>query len=106
MIIVSGCGSENKWVISGNISHDLNTLLDSGVSTFNIMNGVEQSQRQIELNEKFKNGISKHPEWLQTYMGELNLKSGELLPYHENFGMTESEYDELLTYINLSLIHI
>ncbi len=99
-MIAFGCNSESKWKVTGNISKDLNNLLDSGVSKFNIMNGVRQSERQEELNNKFKSGIQENYVWFQNYLKELNLNPGEPTPYHENFGMTESEYNELQNYLN------
>ena len=99
-LIISGCNSESKWEVTGDVRNDLDKLLLSGLSKFNIMNGVRQSQRQTELNDKFKSGIQNNYEWFQNYLKDLNLAEGEPTPYHQNFEMTEAEYSELQQYLN------
>jgi hypothetical protein len=41
---------------------------------------------------KMKAALAKKSAWLQKYLKEKNPKPGEILPYHENFGVTEAEY--------------
>ena len=94
------CDTEDSWEVTGNIENDLNRLFSTELAKFNIMNGVKQSDRQVELNNKFQSGLKKNYEWFQGYLKELNLEDGEPTPYHENFEMTETEYNELQSYLN------
>ena len=104
-LAITGCSTENSWEVTGDIKGDLNKLLSSELAKFNIMNGVKQTDRQIELNNKFKSGIQKNYEWFQTYLKELNLEEGQPTPYHENFELTESEYHDLQSYLsNIKLV--
>ena len=49
------------------------------------------------LADKFAAAIAEQPDWLPNYVAKVepHLKPGTLLPYHENFGLTEAEYIEL-----------
>lgn len=51
--------------------------------------------RYVELTRQFQVALDEQAEWLQGYLQE-NSTPGEPLPWHENFGLTEEEYAELL----------
>lgn len=46
------------------------------------------------LAERVRSNMSKHSEWLQSYVREL--QPGQEAPYHQNFGVSEEEYQALL----------
>lgn len=54
---------------------------------------VGGSDRVEAISKKMGVGIAKNREWFEAYLKKLNLKPGELLPYHENLGITREEYD-------------
>jgi hypothetical protein len=60
--------------------------------------GVEPG-KAMELNKisaKMRAKMMENQEWFASYSSE-NMKDGEALPYHENFGITEEEYNKILT---------
>ena len=56
-------------------------------------------QLPLEINdlaEKMAASISSHANWIQGYIkSQSHVPQGVALPYHENFGITEQEYDLL-----------
>jgi hypothetical protein len=48
------------------------------------------------LGSKFQQALAADPAWFQSYLKELALEPGELLPYHEKMGVTEEEYATLM----------
>lgn len=72
-------------------------LLPEGKVIFDVMDKVYQSERQKELTEKFQMAIQKNFDWFTKYSADL--KPGELLPYHTNLELTESEYKELTNFL-------
>ncbi|NNF17871.1 MAG: hypothetical protein HKN70_14095 [Gammaproteobacteria bacterium] len=46
------------------------------------------------LAERVRSNMSKNSEWLQTYVRELH--PGQEAPYHQNFGVSEAEYQLLV----------
>jgi hypothetical protein len=58
---------------------------------------VGASKRAEVIAGKMSQAVAKNREWLDAYLKELNLKPGEILPYHENLGVTREEYGFFLT---------
>lgn len=52
--------------------------------------------RAAELSERIQASLAGKQEWLQQWVREQS-KTGEALPWHENFGITEAEYEEMLS---------
>jgi hypothetical protein len=50
--------------------------------------------RYVELARRFQAALDAHPDWLQGYLRD-HQQSGQPLPWHANFGLTEQEYAEL-----------
>lgn len=51
-----------------------------------------------QIAEKMRDGIKTHQEWFMTYVKNFKtIKPGEKLPYHPNFGITETEYNILFS---------
>lgn len=67
--------------------------------------GADQETERI--SEKMVQALASDRDWLRAYIGKLNLKPGETLPYHPRFGVTKSEYELLVSKVDkLSLISI
>ncbi len=84
--------------LTGDISMDIKRLLPVGVMTADIMGLGLQTPRQIELMTKFQNGIKENYDWFVDYMK--TVPDGEPMPFNSKFGLTESEYTELMDYLN------
>lgn len=54
--------------------------------------GDAESER---ISQKMARAVARDAAWMKAYLAELNLKPGELLPYHPRFGVTRSEYEHL-----------
>src|SRR6476646_1910045 len=78
--------------LTGDIKTDLEILLPKGNHIVDIMDGVKQTPRQTALMKKFQDAIAKNYDWFTDYVKDI--PAGELLPYHENLGMTKEEYKE------------
>lgn len=90
-----GCSQTNisRDKLTGNIENDLKILLPNGEVSADIMDGVFQAPRQMELIRKFQSSIKKNHEWFVDYMK--TMPEGQQMPYHVNLGLTKEEYDEL-----------
>lgn len=55
--------------------------------------------RVDSITAKMKESVQKNSEWYLDYIKKS--KEGEALPYHENFGVSEQEYNEVLNSGNL-----
>jgi hypothetical protein len=59
------------------------------------------------LGKKFHEALAADPAWLQSYLKELDLAPGELLPYHEKMGVTKEEYATLMEAVrNMALTKV
>ena len=47
------------------------------------------------VQARFAQAVAKKQEWFQAYLARLNLKPGEILPYHEEMGVSRAEYEAL-----------
>lgn len=101
-IIVLSTGSTNSQTnssqLTGDISIDLKNLLPDGQYIADIMDGIKQSSRQVELAAKFQKNISKNYDWFVDYMK--TIPEGEPMPYHKKLGLTKSEYEEFINSLN------
>lgn len=90
-----GCSQTNisSSKLTGNIENDLRILLPTGKVHADIMDGVSQTPRQLELTKKFQTSIKQNYEWFVDYMK--SIPKGQQMPYHVNLGLTKREYDEL-----------
>lgn len=75
---------------------DPREVLVPGEITVDVM-GLAVPQRAEEIGQKFKQALSKNPDWLVELSKKR--KPGEPLPYDERMGISKAEYDE---FINLS----
>jgi hypothetical protein len=102
LIFLASCGgslpanSQNK--LTGDISSDLKTLLPNKQVKADIMDGVLQNPRQVELTRKFQSAIQKNYDWFLEYMK--NAPEGQPMPYHVKLGLTKEEYAELMDFMN------
>jgi hypothetical protein len=73
--------------------------LAEGKAEADIMAIGMEPDKAMELNKisaKMRAKMMEKQEWFASYSSE-NMKDGEALPYHENFGITEEEYNKILT---------
>ena len=49
-----------------------------------------------DILRRFQTSLAAEPLWLKSYLAEKALKPGQMLPYHEKFGITKDEYQILL----------
>lgn len=102
LIFLTSCGnsqppnSQNK--LTGNIQSDLKILLPNKQVNADIMDGVLQNPRQVELTKKFQSAIQKNYDWFLEYMK--TIPEGQPMPYHEKLGLTKEEYAELMDFMN------
>jgi hypothetical protein len=97
-MLLSACSQTRTYNLSNDIEKDLKSLLSEGNMSFEIMDKVRQSPRQIELTQKFQEAIREKYDWFLEYSS--NIESGKPMPYHENLGLTENEYSELQDFMN------
>ncbi|MGS2765133.1 hypothetical protein [Sinomicrobium sp. M5D2P9] len=79
-------------IFTGNVKTDINRYFTDTIVVADIMDGIEQSPRQVELTAKFQHAIRENYEWFVTYMK--TVPAGEPMPYHSNMGISKDEYDE------------
>lgn len=58
---------------------------------------VGGSERTEAIAQKMGEAIARNREWMDAYLKKLNLKPGELLPYHENLGISREDYEFFLS---------
>ena len=101
LVLLTSCGhSQTNSLhvkLTGNIKNDLKLLLPAGTVKADIMDGVRQDHRQIELSKKLQSAVKQNYSWFVEYMKSIPL--GQPMPYHVNLGVTEVEYTELLGFI-------
>jgi hypothetical protein len=106
-------GSEEDVVMNTEVSEteevrfnrlEYNIKANHFVATIMASLPPELQIRSDEIITMIKASLAEHQEW---YMEYLSKSAGEDLPYHENFGITEEEYEFILTLEdNKSLIEI
>jgi hypothetical protein len=45
-----------------------------------------------EIGQRMQRALATDPEWLKSYLEEKRPKPGEVIPYHEKFGISKEEY--------------
>ncbi len=84
--------------LTGDIKNDLISLLPSGTVKADIIDGVRQNPRQMELAKKLQSSIAQNYEWFVDYMKAV--PQGEKMPYHVKLGLTKEEYMELMGFMD------
>lgn len=101
LILATSCGNsqsqQGQKAITGDIETDLNNLLPRGKTTVDVMDGIMQTKRQEELTIKFQEAIKKNYEWFIDY--SQTQTAGQPMAYHPNTGLTEKEFEELMSYM-------
>ena len=77
-----------------NLSVDLFSLLKDGFTTYDVMNGIKPNPKLDKLTTKLKRAIEKNYDWYIDHVAKV--PDGEPLPYHENLGLSQAEYEEFL----------
>lgn len=94
----------DKFERSNDIEKDVKAILPEGQMSFDVMDQVYQSERQIELMTKFRRAIRDNYDWYVEYTQQV-IEPGKPIPYHENLGLTKDEYEEFQDLIkNIKLI--
>lgn len=73
--------------------HDLPLLLPNGHHTVHLQELKNQKELN-ELSKTVKEAIQKNQIWYLNYMNA-NMKYGEALPYHKNFGLSKTNYERM-----------
>lgn len=60
-----------------------------------LMTGQSGGKRTEELSLKMAESVKNHQQWFIQY--SQSVEAGGVLPFHENLGLTQAEYDELFT---------
>ncbi|MBO9672823.1 MAG: hypothetical protein J7577_05240 [Sphingobacteriaceae bacterium] len=84
--------------LTGDIKTDLTWLLPIGTVKADIIDGVQQNPRQMELAKKLQSSIAQNYEWFVDYMKAV--PQGEKIPYHVKLGLTKEEYTELMSFMD------
>lgn len=84
--------------LTGDIKTDLTRLLPIGTVKADIIDGVQQNPRQMELAKKLQSSIAQNYEWFVDYMK--TVPQGEKIPYHAKLGLTKEEYMELMNFMD------
>ena len=96
-LICFGCDNGTKLPpckeLSNNYKQDLLSLLPQGIHQVNIQT-IRQPKELVTLQKRYKESIQNNYEWFLDYMNS-NMTAGKGLPYHENFGLTKSEYNQM-----------
>jgi hypothetical protein len=79
--------------ISREYKKDLMNLIPEGVHKVNIQT-IKQTKELVQLQKTYKESIQSNYEWFLEYMNS-NVILGQGLSYHENFGLTETEYQRM-----------
>jgi hypothetical protein len=102
LVFLTSCGhsqtntSHDK--LTGNLKRDLLLLLPNGTIKVDIMDGVHQDPRQVELSKKLQSSVKQNYVWFVDYMK--TVPQGQPMPYHVNLGLTKEEYGELMGYMD------
>jgi hypothetical protein len=88
---------------TGNIAADLKMLLPEGKHLADMMDGVKQNPRQASLSKKLQDSIQANYEWFADFLK--TVPDGEPMPYHPKLGITQEEYEELMSYFkNIEIV--
>jgi hypothetical protein len=102
MVLFSGCMQAQTSIsdqkLTGDIKKDLIRLLPIGTVKADIIDGIQQNPRQMELAKKLQSSIAQNYEWFVDYMKAL--PQGEKIPYHVKLGLTKEEYMELMGFMD------
>ena len=103
-LLLLGCNHGEKLApsapITGELNADINALLPAGKYEARVQ-GIKHSLRLNDLQQRFRKAINTNYQWFQEYINSNSrLKPGEAVPYHENLGLSESEYDEMIKLLN------
>jgi hypothetical protein len=101
LFFLSSCGNSQKTnlqkKLTGDITTDLKLLLPNSTVKADIMDGILQNPRQVELTNKFQKAIKENYDWFLEYIK--TVPEGEPMPYNEKLGLTKEEYSELMAYM-------
>lgn len=61
---------------------------------------IGSDPRSEQISQKFLESLGNNKEWFDSYLKKVNPEPGETLPYHKEFGITEQEYDLMLSSAN------
>ena len=102
LIFLTSCGNSqptnSQTKLTGNIQVDLKTLLPNSKVKADIMDGVLQNSRQVELTKKFQSAIKENYDWFLEYMK--TVPEGQPMPYNQKLGLTKERYTELMGFMN------
>ncbi|MBB4110225.1 hypothetical protein [Pedobacter zeae] len=102
MVFFSSCMQAQTTIsdqkLTGDIKKDLTRLLPIGAVKADIIDGVRQNPRQMELAKKLQSSIAQNYEWFVDYMKAV--PQGEKIPYHAKLGLTKEEYMELINFMD------
>ncbi|MGQ0738696.1 MAG: hypothetical protein ACT4OJ_06515 [Bacteroidota bacterium] len=85
---------KDTLVFTGSLSQDILSLFKHGFSTYDVMNGIKPNTRLAKLGKKLNEAIKKNYSWYVDHLAKT--PDGEPAPYHENLGLTKTEYEEFL----------
>jgi hypothetical protein len=98
-IFLIGCnsnsGNKANYILSGDYKKDITQLLPEGNSKVDIM-GIKFPDGYEELVARLQRSVAVNQEWFFKYQKE-NYVPGKGLPYHENLGVTEQEWEKMKT---------
>lgn len=102
LIFLASCGNSqttnSQKKLTGSIQTDLKTQLPNTNVNADIMDGVLQNPKQVQLTKKFQSAIKENYDWFLEYMK--TVPEGEPMPYDEKLGLTKGEYPELMEYMD------
>ncbi|MBE9597880.1 hypothetical protein [Pedobacter sp. MC2016-24] len=102
LVSLTSCGhtqtNTSHEKLTGNIKNDLKLLLPTGTINADVMDGVLQEPRQIELSKKLQSAVKQNYAWFVDYMK--TVPQGQPMPYHINLGVTKEEYAELMGFMD------
>ncbi len=94
-IIFFSCkNNSSRIILSGNISQDVTKLLTAGDLEIQIMDSLVQTPRESALADRMQKAVEHNSEWYSEWAAHYHQL--QVLPYHPNFGLNESEYNELM----------
>jgi hypothetical protein len=107
LVLTTSCSNsqtlQEQKALTGDIETDVNNLLPRGKKTVDVMDGIMQTKRQEELTIKFQEAIKQNYDWFIDY--SQTKPAGQPMAYHPNTGLTEKEFEELMSYaVNIELV--
>lgn len=91
-LLLLSCSGEDPELIALENAHDV--VLPAKSVVAEVM-GFDISDEMEDLILQLGQAMKEKPLWAMAYMAE-HSEPGEVVPYHENFGITEQEYQGLL----------